>query len=84
MISIIIENIINYKNMANIIIRNNWKWFLAEVEWYDNIYAYWSTEKEAKKELLWVVEMMTQYHLEEVKNNNEIKNNILANAILVI
>ncbi len=67
--------------MAIITVKKDWKWFLAEVEWSDNIYAYWNTQQEAKKELLWVVEMMTQYHLEEVKNNNKIKNNILANAI---
>jgi len=67
--------------MANIIIKKDWEWFLAEVEWNDNIYAYWESEQDAKKELLWVVEMMTDYYLERVKSNNQIKNNILSHAI---
>jgi len=67
--------------MANIIIKKDWNWFLAEVEWSDNIYAYWETEQNAKEELLWVVGMMTSYYLEEVRNNNQIKNNILSNSI---
>ena len=58
-------------------IRKDWDGFLAEVEWQDNIFAYWETEEEAKKELLWVVEMMMDYHLELVEKERKIRNNIL-------
>jgi len=60
-----------------ITIKKDWEWFLAEVEWVDSVYAYWSTEENAKKELLWVVEMMMDYHLEQVENDRKIKKNIL-------
>ncbi len=59
-----------------IIIKKDWEWFLAEVEWQENIYAYWYSEQEAKNELLWVVEMMMDYHLEQVEKERKIKNSI--------
>jgi len=60
-----------------ITIKKDWDWFLAEVEGQDNIFAYGETEEEARKELLWVVEMMMDYHLELVENERKIKNSIL-------
>jgi len=63
--------------MAEIKITKDWEWFLAEVIWYDNIFAYWDTEEQAKKELLWVIEMMMDYHLEQVENERKIRNKIL-------
>ena len=47
--------------MSKIIIKKDWKWYLAEIEWFENIFAYWNTKKEAKNELLWVVEMMKDF-----------------------
>jgi len=63
--------------MWEIVVKKDWDWFLAEVVWYENLYAYWDTEFLAKKELLWVVEMMMDYHLEQVDKERRIKNNIL-------
>ena len=60
-----------------VIIKKDWEWFLAEIEWQENIFAYWYSEKEAKNELLWVVEMMMDFHLEQVEKERKIKNSIL-------
>ena len=60
-----------------ITIKKDWDWFLAEVEWHENFFAYWKTREEAKKELLWVAEMMMDFHLEQVEVERQIKNNIL-------
>jgi len=46
-----------------IIIKKDWEWYLAEVKWHENLYAFWKTEELAKKELLWVVEMTMDYSL---------------------
>jgi hypothetical protein len=67
--------------MNKIIITQNWDWFLAEVEWMQNIFAYWETKEDAKKELLWVLEMMMDYHLELVEKSRKLKNKILSHAI---
>ncbi len=60
-----------------ITIKKDWDWFLAEVEGHDNIFAYWETEEKARIELLWVAEMMMDFHLEQVETERQIKNNIL-------
>ena len=60
-----------------IIIKKDWEWFLAEVEGQDNIFAYWNTKESAKKELLWVVEMMMDYHLEQVNDERIIRNELI-------
>jgi len=60
-----------------IVIKKDWEWFLAEVEWQENIFAYWNTKEEAKNELLIVVEMMMDYHLELLEKERKIKNSIL-------
>lgn len=64
----------NYK----INISKDWDWFLAEVIWQNNLYAYWDTYEEAKKELLLVLEMMIDYHIELVEKEKSIRNNILS------
>ena len=63
--------------MWEIIIKKDWDWYLAEISWYDNIFAYWDTKEKAQEELLWVVEMMMDFHLEQIENERRIKNNIL-------
>jgi hypothetical protein len=63
--------------MAILKLKKDWKWYLAEIEWYENIYAYWETENEAKKELLWVLEMTIDYNSELTKKQKEIKTQIL-------
>ncbi len=62
-----------------IIIKKDWEWYLAEVKWFDNLYAYWETKESAEKELLWVVEMTMDYHLELAEKEKNIKNFILNN-----
>ncbi len=67
--------------MERIIISKDWNWYLAEIKWVKNIYAYWNTKEEAMKELLWVLEMMMDYHLELVEKNRKLKNKVLSYAI---
>ena len=64
-----------------VIIKKDWEGFLAEVEWHDNVYAYWETESDAKNELLKVIEMMMDFHLEQVENDRKIKNHLLNETI---
>lgn len=59
------------------IVKKDWNWFLAEVSWNDSLYAYWDTEKEAISELLNVIDMTMDYHLELVEQERSIKNLII-------
>lgn len=67
--------------MNNIIISKDWEWYLAEIKWYKNLYAFWNTKQEAKEELLWVLEMMMDYNLELVEKSRKLKNKLLNYAI---
>ncbi len=64
-----------------VVIKKDGDGFLAEVEWHDNVYAYGATESEAKSELLKVIEMMMDFHLEQVENDRKIKNHLLNETI---
>ena len=57
-----------------VIIKKDWEWFLAEVEWKKNIFAYWESKEEALKELNNVVDMLLDYYNEEVSTQKTIKN----------
>ena len=57
-----------------VIIKKDWEWFLAEVEWKQNIFAYWESKEEALKELNNVVDMLLDYYNEEVSTQKTIKN----------
>jgi hypothetical protein len=61
-----------------VIVQKDGEGYLAQVEWNENIFAYWVTEIEAKKELVWVLEMMIDYHSELVESEKVLKNTILA------
>ena len=61
----------------NITIKKDNHGFLAEVEGMDNIFAHGETEKKAIDELYNVIEMMMDYHLEQVEIERKIKNQIL-------
>jgi len=63
-----------------VIVKKDWSWYLAEIEWNESIYAYWDTEIIAKKELLWVLEMMIDYHSELVESEKTLKATILSRA----
>lgn len=54
-------------------IEKDWEWFLAKVDWRDDIYAFWYTQLEAKKELLNVIEMIMDIHLEQIENERKLK-----------
>ncbi len=58
------------------IVKKDWNWFLAEVEWFENIYAYWETIEEAKVELLNVAEMLFSYYTEQVTVSKKLKTDI--------
>jgi len=49
-----------------IIVRKDGEWYIAEVQWKENVYAFWYTEEEAVKELNNVVDMMLDYYNKEV------------------
>ena len=57
-----------------IIVRKDWEWYIAEVQWKENVYAFWYTEEEAVKELNNVVDMMLDYYSKEVSVQESIKN----------
>ena len=61
-----------------VIVKKDWSWYLAEIEWNESIYAYWDTEIIAKKELVWVLSMMIDYHSELVESEKELQKSILA------
>ncbi len=54
--------------------------YLAKVEGHQNLFAFAYSEKDAIIELKNVVEMMMDYHLEQV-NNERIIRNELAHAV---
>ena len=51
-------------------------WFLAKVIGRDDIYAFWYSEFEAKTELLKVIEMVMDIHLEQVESERKLKKEI--------
>ena len=57
-----------------IILRKDGEWYIAEVQWKENVYAFWYTEEEAVKELNNVVDMMLDYYNKEVSVQESIKN----------
>ena len=50
--------------IMEIIVKKDWEWFIAEVAWKTNAYAFWYTKEEAIKELNNVVDMMVDYYNE--------------------
>ncbi|MDD3793725.1 MAG: hypothetical protein PHI37_02850 [Candidatus Gracilibacteria bacterium] len=65
----------------NIIISKDGDGYLAEIEGVDNVYAYGSTKEEAKKELLGVLEMIMDYHLEKIEKSRKLKHKVSEYAI---
>ena len=57
-----------------IIVRKDGEWYIAEVQWKENVYAFWYTEEEAVEELNNVVDMMLDYYNKEVSVQESIKN----------
>ena len=61
---------------VNIVIEKDGDGFLARVENHQNLFAFAYSEKEAVMELKNVVEMMMDYHLEQVNDERIIKNEL--------
>jgi len=59
------------------IIKKDGVGFLAEVKGMKNLFAYGETKEEAKKELFSVIEMMMDYHLEQLEVERKLKNQLL-------
>lgn len=57
-------------------IEKDWDGYLAKVIWRDDIYAFWYSQKEAKTELLNVIEMIMDLHLEQIENERKLKKQI--------
>lgn len=68
--------------MSEIIIKKDWEWYIAEVKWSKNLYAFGYSEAEAKTELLNVVEMMMDFHLELVEKERQLKHQLLWNNVV--
>ena len=69
------------RQAMDIIIRQDGKGFLAEVDGTKNLFAYGKTKKEASEELLHVIDMMLDYHQEQIKLEKKIKSKLLKDQI---
>ncbi len=69
--------IFNNLEIMKIKIIRDWDWYLAKVEWVDNLYAFDYTEEKAKIWLLDVIEMNMDYHMEQLEMERKIKNELL-------
>jgi len=56
-----------------IIIRKDGEWYIAEVKSKPNIYAFWYSKEEALSELKNVVDMMVDYHSQEISFQKKVK-----------
>lgn len=65
----------------NICITKDGNGFTAYVEGVQNLFAHGSTEQEAKQELVYVIEMMMDIHIEALGKEREAKEKLLKNEI---
>ena len=63
---------------VDIVIERDGAGYLARVKNYQNLFAFAYSEKEAVLELKNVVEMMIDYHLEQINDERIIKNELSA------
>ena len=63
---------------VNILIEKDGEGYLAKVEGHQNLFAFAYSEKEAVAELKNVVEMMMDYHLEQVNDERIIRNELVS------
>jgi predicted RNase H-like HicB family nuclease len=61
-----------------IIIEKDGEGYLARIEGHDNLFAFAYSEKEAVIELKNVVEMIMDYHLEQINEERVIKNQLIS------
>ena len=62
----------------NIVIEKDGEGYLARVEGHDNLFAFAYSEREAILELKNVVEMILDFHMEQVNNERLIRNEIVS------
>ena len=63
---------------TNIVIEKDGEGYLARVEGHDNLFAFAYSEREAILELKNVVEMILDFHIEQVNNERLIRNKIVS------
>ncbi len=63
---------------VNIVVEKDGDGFLAKVKNRQNLFAFAYSEKEAIVELKNVVDMMMDYHLEQVNNERIIRNELVS------
>ena len=63
---------------TNIVVEKDGDGFLAQVENHQNLFAFALSEKEAVIELKNVVEMMMDYHLEQINDERIIRNQLVS------
>ena len=64
----------------NIVVEKDGEGYLARIDNYQNFFAFAYSEKDAIIELKNVVEMMMDYHLEQVNDEQIIRNELIATA----
>ncbi|PID34678.1 MAG: hypothetical protein CR971_02065 [candidate division SR1 bacterium] len=65
----------------HIITKKDGEGFLAEVEGKENLFAFGKTEHEALQELQHVIDMMIDYHKEELTFQKSVKNFLLTKKL---
>ena len=63
---------------TNIVIEKDGEGYLARVEGHDNLFAFAYSEREAILELKNVVEMILDFHIEQVNDERLIRNEIVS------
>ena len=63
---------------SNVVIEKDGKGYLARVEGHDNLFAFAYSEREAILELKNVVEMILDFHIEQVNDERLIRNEIVS------
>lgn len=64
----------------DIIIKKDWKWYIAEVKWRANLYSFWYTREEAVKELKNVIDMMVDYYSKEMIFQKKVKKLLMSKS----
>ena len=62
----------------NVVIEKDGEGYLARVEGHDNLFAFAYSEREAILELKNVVEMILDFHIEQVNDERLIRNEIVS------
>lgn len=60
----------------NIIIKKDWDWYIAEVKWRKNLYAFGYTKEQAINELKNVLDMMMDYYTQEISFQKKIQKHL--------